>query len=251
MYDLVLFDLDGTLVDTAPDIADSVNAVLKDRRLPLVTQPWVRDRIGHGTRALLLHAYANAAGVSDEVAAEHGVLDALLDEFGEAYAKHCGRRGRLYPDAGTTLAALRDHRAQLALVTNKEQRFVRLLLEVHGLDGEFDIVVCGDSLAEKKPKPLPVQHCLEVLKVPAARALFVGDSEIDVLTARAAGVAIWAVNYGYNQRRPIGASEPDRVISRLSVIREAFDEAKEKDERASYSPRASSSSLYLRSNPRN
>src|SRR5689334_24407580 len=87
MYDLVLFDLDGTLVDTAPDIAETVNAVLAGRRLPLVTQPWVRDRIGHGTRALLLHAYANASGLSDDAAREHGVLDALLEEFAEAYAK--------------------------------------------------------------------------------------------------------------------------------------------------------------------
>src|SRR5262249_5346818 len=134
------------------------------------------------------------------------------------------------------------------LVTNKEQRFARLNLEVHGVDGEFDLLVCGDSLAEKKPRPLPVLHCLEVLKVPAERTLFVGDSEIDVLTARAAGVPIWAVNYGYTHRKPIGEVEPDRVISRLTVICEAFDEQRG---RADYPPRASSSSLYLRSNPRN
>src|SRR5260221_4969599 len=125
MYDLVLFDLDGTLVDTAPDIADAVNTVLTARNLPSVTQPWVRDRIGHGSRPLLLHAYALASDLSDEEARGHGIEDALVEEFASAYARLCGRRGRVYAGALGTLATLRSHGVKLALLTNKEQRFER------------------------------------------------------------------------------------------------------------------------------
>jgi phosphoglycolate phosphatase len=250
MYDLVLFDLDGTLVDTAPDIADAVNRVLGDRGLPAMREAWVRDRIGHGTRPLLSQAYAAAAHVPESAARDHGILDALIEEFAEHYIQLCGRRGRLYPEAASTLSSLRNAGIKLALLTNKEQRFVRFLLEVHGLDGDFDVEVCGDTLPARKPDALPVRHCLKILGVAPARALLVGDSAIDVETARNAGVSVWAVNYGYNQGRPIGQSHPDRVIASLTDVLPPFA-GKIEAVAGDYAPRASSSSLYLRSNPRN
>ena len=261
MYDAVLFDLDGTLVDTAPDIADAVSLVLEGRGLRPVADAWVRDHIGHGSRTLLEQAVRAA-----HVGAAHGrdatrtaassrpwgapTSEELIDEFAEAYARCCGRRGRLYPDAARVLASLRNAGVKVALLTNKEQRFVRFLLEVHGLDGDFDLEVCGDSMPAKKPDPLPVRHCLKHLQVTAARALLVGDSAVDVETARNAGIAAWAVNYGYNQGQPIGRSRPDRVIGELAEVLAPFaDRIAAAGSR--YSPRASSSSLYLRSNPRN
>jgi len=259
MYDAVLFDLDGTLVDTAPDIADAVNLALEGRGLRPVAEAWVRDHIGHGSRALLAQAVRAA-----HVGAAHGrdgtraaasaegapPTDELLDDFAHHYAQRCGRRGRLYPEAARVLARLRNAGVKLALLTNKEQRFVRFLLEVHGLDGDFDLEVCGDSMPTKKPDPLPVRHCLRHFQVPAARALLVGDSAVDVETARNAGIAAWAVDYGYNQGQPIGRSRPDRVIGELAEVLAPFaDRIAAAGSR--YSPRASSSSLYFRSNPRN
>ena len=261
MFDAVLFDLDGTLVDTAPDIADAVNRVLENRGLAPAREAWVRDRIGHGSRALLTQAYAAAVGAahgrdgSGVTSRPWGApttvpADELLDEFADHYAYCCGRRGHLFPEAAATLKALRAAGVKLALLTNKERRFVRFLLEVHGLDGDFDCEVCGDSLPAKKPDPLPVQHCLRLMGVPPARALLVGDSAIDVQTARNAGIQVWAVSYGYNEGKPIGQARPDRVISVLSEVLAPLADESDAN-RGRYAPRASSSSLYLRNNPRN
>jgi phosphoglycolate phosphatase len=229
---LVLFDLDGTLADTAPDIADAVNRVLAAHGLPALPEPWIRDRIGNGSRALLEHAWA-------AVARWPGNGGALVHEFAAHYAACCGRRGAAYPGALETLGALRAAGVRCALLTNKEERFARRVLEAYGLSGLFDIEVFGDSLPAKKPDPLPIRHALDRLGVPAAQALLVGDSAIDVATARNAGIAVWAVSYGYNGGTAPAALEADHVIHALGEVAEA------------YSPRASSSSLYLRNSPRN
>lgn len=206
-WDLVLFDLDGTLVDTAPDIADAVNAALAEHGLPRVGEHWVRDRIGHGTRQLVKQAAS-------------GDPEPILQAFHRHYAAHCGRRGRLYPEAAATLNTLRNAGVKLALVTNKEEAFARFVLEVHGLDTLFDVKVCGDTLPVRKPDAAVVQHCLDELRIVAARALLVGDSDTDVRAARNAGIAVWAVGYGYNHGRPIETSQPDRVIGALRELLE-------------------------------
>jgi phosphoglycolate phosphatase len=235
-FDAVLFDLDGTLVDTAPDIADAVNAALNDHGLPPVTEDWVRDRIGNGTRTLLHQALG-----SDSV----DTLEGLLESFRRHYVVHCGRRGRLYPGAGATLTTLRNAGIRLALITNKEARFADFVLTVHGLDADFDVRVCGDTLPAKKPDASIVRHCLKALRARRPRALLVGDSEIDVRTARNGGIPVWAVSYGYNHGRPIASAQPDRVIASLSELLEPLAPAVAALAPA-YSPRASSSSRYLR-----
>jgi phosphoglycolate phosphatase len=106
-------------------------------------------------------------------------------------------------------------------VTNKERRYASSLLTSLGLLRYFDPLVAGDSLHEKKPHPLPLQVCLRAHAIPPERALFVGDSSIDIETARNAGVAVWVVPYGYNQGRPIAASRPDRVIATVTEVLEA------------------------------
>ena len=237
-FALVLFDLDGTLVDTAPDIADAVNRVLELRKLPALPEAWVRSRIGHGSRQLLAQSWAEAMRLvgGDDAPAP---LAGLVEEFGRHFADGCGRRGRVFPGARTALGQLRRAAVKLALLTNKERRFAQLVLDAHGLAGEFDLEICGDTLAAKKPDPLPVRHALRHFGVPAARALLVGDSDIDVRTGHAAGIAVWGVSYGYGGPA-LERSGPDRIIGSLAQVRAG-----------AYSPRASSSSLYLRSSPRN
>lgn len=239
-FALVMFDLDGTLVDTAPDIADAVNATLAEYRLPAVAERWVRNRIGNGTATLLRQALPAGAAVT---------LDELLDRFHRNYAVHCGRRGRLYPEVAVTLTSLRNAGVKLALLTNKEQRFAEFVLKVHGLDTSFDLAVCGDTLPVKKPDPLVVRHCIDMLKVPAARTLLVGDSNIDVQTARNAGIGVWAVPYGYNQERPIADAQPDRVIASVSDLLEPLAPMIAAIAPA-YSPRSASNSRHSRGNPR-
>ena len=103
-------------------------------------------------------------------------------------------------------------------MTNKEARYTQAVLDAHQLDAAFDRVVCGDTLAVKKPDPAGIESCLQQFGVAPERALFVGDSSIDVATARNAGIAVWVLPYGYNMGQPIAASAPDRVIADVSAL---------------------------------
>jgi len=212
-FDLVLFDLDGTLIETAPEIGDAVNDTLAQFGLPAVTQAQVDRWIGHGTRELLVQALAHARGTSVDAVRMAADLPAIAQAFDGHYQRRCGTRSRPYPHVREVLQALRSRGVRLAVVTNKEGRYTHTVLAAHGLQPLFDRVVSGDTLPTKKPDPAGVRSCLAQFGVPPARALFVGDSSIDVATARNAGVPVWALPYGYNMGQPIEASGADRVIA--------------------------------------
>jgi len=179
----VLLDLDGTLVDTAAEIALALNAVLAERGLPAIDESAVRGWLGHGARELLARAYRLAGG--------EGEPDAkLLQSFEWHYAAHSGRRSRPLPQALENLRSLRGLGAATALVTNKETRFAAAVLHAHGLWGLLDAVVCGDMVRERKPDPLGVEHCLGRFRTTPRRTLLVGDTALDAATARNAGVAL-------------------------------------------------------------
>lgn len=217
-YGLIMFDLDGTLIETAPEICDAVNDTLRHFCLPDVTQTQVNDWIGHGTRTLLVRALASSmASSEDEVRASES-FPAMEALFGKHYQSRCGTRSHLYPQVRETLVALRSRGVKLAVVTNKEGRFTQTVLNVHHLLPLLDFVVSGDSLPTKKPDPAGIESCLSLFDMPRHRALFVGDSSIDVATARNADVAVWALPYGYNMGQPIEACAPDRVIADCSVL---------------------------------
>jgi len=217
-FDLILFDLDGTLVETAPEIADAVNDTLARFGLPAVTQQQVNDWIGHGTRELLIQALAFTGQTSTEAVRHADSFKLIEHEFGQHYQARCGTRSRLYPHVRETLQALRAAGVKLAVVTNKEARYTQVVLDAHQMTPLFDRVVSGDTLAVKKPDPTAVADCLQRFGVARERALFVGDSSIDVATARNAGVAVWALPYGYNMGEPIEACGPDRVIPDFSAL---------------------------------
>ncbi|CAN5303652.1 phosphoglycolate phosphatase [soil metagenome] len=217
-YDLIMFDLDGTLVETAPEIADAVNDTLRRFDLPEVTQQQVNDWIGHGTRELLVQALAFSGNNMAATVRHSKSLTLIAGEFDRHYQRRCGSRSRLYPQVRETLIALRERGVKLAVVTNKESRYTDTVLGVHQLTPLFDQIVSGDTLSTKKPDPAGIQSCLTAFGVPCERALFVGDSSIDVATARHAGVAVWALPYGYNMGQPIEACAPDRVIADCSAL---------------------------------
>lgn len=217
-FDLILFDLDGTLLETAPEIADAVNDTLAEMALAPVEQWRVDAWIGHGTRALLVQALALRWGVTEAEARQAQRLSEVEAVFSQHYLRRCGTRSRLYPHVPEVLQALRQAGVKLAIVTNKESRYVQPLLAAHGMSSWFDRVACGDTFPLKKPNPQGVAACLAELGVAPDRALFVGDSSIDVATARQAGVAVWAVPYGYNLGEPIAASRPDRVVADLAAL---------------------------------
>ena len=126
----------------------------------------------------------------------------------------------LWPEESVreTLTALRRQGVKLAVVTNKEARHTTAILAAHGLLSLLDLVISGDTLPTRKPDPAGIAFCLAHFGVPIQRALFVGDSSIDVATARNAGVRVWALPYGYNMGQPIEASIPDRVIADCAAL---------------------------------
>ena len=217
-FDLIMFDLDGTLVDTAPEIFDAVNDTLRYFALPEVTQQQVNDWIGHGTRELLIQALAFSGKVPDTTVRASDSLALSVSRFDKHYQQRCGTRSQLYTQVRETLTALRGQGVKLAVVTNKEGRYTDTVLNAHGLTPLLDAVVSGDSFPAKKPDPTGVQSCLSQFGVPPERAVFVGDSSIDVATARNAGVRVWMLPYGYNMGQPIEACAPDRVIVDCSVL---------------------------------
>lgn len=213
-----MFDLDGTLIETAPEICDAVNDTLAHFELPVVEQDCVNRWIGHGTRELLIQALAFVRNSTvDEVRASE-TLPTILSVFDRHYQKRCGSRSHLYPHVREVLQQLRETGVKLAVVTNKEDRYTRTVLNSHRLAPLFDRIISGDSLPTKKPDPAGIQSCLEQFQVTVERALFVGDSSIDVATARNAGVQVWALPYGYNMGQPIEACKPDRVIDDFSAM---------------------------------
>lgn len=214
----VLFDLDGTLVETAPEFCDAVNDTLQSLHLPRARLEDVQAWIGHGAERLLLQALEQATGQPPEAVRASALWRAAQPHFAVQYERRCGTTSRLYPQAREVLRSLGERGVRRALVTNKEQRFAQLVLRRHGLRQLLDFVVCGDTLPVRKPDPAGVHACLHAFGVDARRALFVGDSAIDVATARNAGVPVWAMTYGYNMGEPIAAARPDRLLDGLEAL---------------------------------
>jgi phosphoglycolate phosphatase len=217
-FDVAMFDLDGTLVATAGEIGDAVNDTLSRFELPPASPQQIERWIGHGTRELLIQALASAGQTGIDVVRSSNALPLIAAEFDRHYQRRCGTRSQLYPRVRETLMALRERGVKLAVVTNKESRYTATVLDAHRLTPLFDRIVSGDSLPTKKPDPAGIHSCLSQFGATAERALFVGDSSIDVATARNAGVRVWALPYGYNMGEPIAACEPDRVIEDISAL---------------------------------
>ena len=216
-YTVLSFDLDGTLVDTAGEIADAANRTLVDFGVPAQPVAMITRLIGNGMRELMLKLLAH---VLLERPARTAQLpaEAVLARFEHHYAQTAGTTGQAFADCAAALEELKRSGVRLACVTNKEHRYAQRVLRGAGLDGFFELLVGGDSLAHKKPHRLVLDHVLRALDGQTDRAAHIGDSRIDVETARNAGVAAWAVPYGYNAGEPIDAAEPQRIFANLAEI---------------------------------
>jgi phosphoglycolate phosphatase len=214
----VLFDLDGTLIDTAPELAAALNLALRRAALPAVATEQVRAWIGDGTRALLAKALRAGGVAEDDVGA---CVSSLWPGFEYDYAQACGQLSVLYPGTRRMLERINGAGIQVGLVTNKETEFAHRLLVRHDLNACFDLLVCGDTLAVRKPDPAMLTHALQALQCEPADALFVGDSALDVRTARAAGVPVWAVSHGYGGALR-GADAPDRFVDSFDELGRAL-----------------------------
>lgn len=212
--ELITFDLDGTLIDSAREIAEAANRTLQDFGLPGLSFEAITAMIGLGTRELMKDVWK----ASGENLSPTQLDEQVLPRFERHYNDTTGTDSQLYPGCLHGLQRLKEAGVRLACVTNKEYRFAERVLAVSGLTPFFSLLIGGDSLADKKPNPLVIDHCLQAFAVSQRAAAHVGDSSIDVATAKRAGVKAWAVPYGYNRGQAIETASPDRIFSDINAI---------------------------------
>jgi phosphoglycolate phosphatase len=211
---LVLFDLDGTLVDSAPDIAHATNLALADvGRAPRATAE-IQDFIGNGAERLI-HRCLTGARDGD---AESALYHRTYLSFEEHYAACLATRTRPYPGVVATLNSLATRGILLGCVTNKPARFTQPLLAETGLASYFSVVVAGDTLTRKKPDPAPLLSAATTCGTTAAETVMVGDSMADLAAARAAGMRVFCVSYGYSAGVDLAAQHPDLYVDRMPDI---------------------------------
>jgi len=204
----VLVDLDGTLVDTAGEIGLALTRTLADYRIAPLAQDEVVALIGRGVRSLVERAIAlRGAGDLD--------VEAVIERFHVHYAQTVATEARLYPGAREGVGALRASGCKLAVVTNKPRSYTERLLAYLQVDAMFDAIVAGDDGITRKPAADMLLAACERMGVEPARALMLGDSDNDVLAARAAGCAAWCVPYGYNEGRPVESLGCDRIVGSI------------------------------------
>ena len=207
----VAFDLDGTLVDTLPDLHESANRMLADLGRPAVAESAVRAYVGDGVDRLVRRLLTGDAD---------GELDtALFDRAGNAFRRHyasvLSHASRAFPGVVEGLQEMRRRGLRLACITNKPSGFTDPLLRDIGLAPYLDLVLSGDSLPRKKPDPLPLLHCAQVFGVPASRLLMIGDSPNDTRAARAAGCPVFCVPYGYRGTLGLHELDCDAIVPAL------------------------------------
>lgn len=212
-YPAYLFDLDGTLVDSAPDIHGALNAALDAAGCACVDEQSTRNWVGYGSRALLERALRHSR--ADALIADEHLMARLLATFIDYYSLHIADNSRPYDGVVDALHALRQRGARLAVVTNKLEALSLQLLEALDLRDHFDAIVGGDTLPQRKPDAAPALHACRLLRCTANNALFVGDSITDVETARAAGCPVVCVSAGYNHGTKAEQLGADAVIDSL------------------------------------
>lgn len=209
-FDTVAFDLDGTLADTAPDLAAALNHTLGQLDRPEVDPQSVRHLVGHGARALLRKALGG----------DDSLIEQVLPIYLDFYAAHICVGTVRYPGLEDAMAALAARNVKLAICTNKPERLTHLLVDALGWRGRFAAIVGADTLAVKKPDPLPLLEA--IARAGGGRAAFVGDSITDADTAKAAGIPFVAVSFGFSDR-PAGELGAEAVIDSYAELIPALE----------------------------
>ena len=216
--ELMLFDLDGTLIDSRADLARSVNLMLEELGRPELDEDTIAGFVGDGVRVLVyrsLTATDPNQRPPDEFLHADGI--ALMHKH---YADQMFVSTRLYPDIAETLA--RFSAKKKAVVTSKEVRFTRLILDRFDIARYFDSIVGGDTVAERKPHPGPVIEALRQLGGRADQAVMIGDSENDVNAGRRAGTRTCAVAYGFRTAEQLRKTSPDVLVERFDQLTDHF-----------------------------
>ncbi len=211
---LIAFDLDGTLIDSVPDLAAAVALTHRALNLREPSEADVRDWVGNGAPVLVERALSWALESAPEPALQARAFQAFMAHYGAAP----NALTTLYAGVMSTLQTLHRQGLKLVLITNKPERFIEPILQHFELQAYFTLCIGGDSLAEKKPHPLPLLHAAEACQTPPSACVMVGDSRHDIAAGKAAGFTTVALPYGYNHGEPIEASHPDVVVASLTEL---------------------------------
>jgi len=211
---VLIFDLDGTLVDSMPDLRAALNEMLGAMHQRELTPGEVRRMIGDGTRALVERALTATRTVTD--------VDAAHRRFLQLYEATPVKLSRIYPSVEATLKSLRDSGARFAICTNKPQRATLAVLQGFGIAGYFDAVLGGDTVPFRKPDPRHLLAAIERLGATINAAVMIGDNENDYAAARAAGIPVILMRYGY-LRVPPETLAPDAWLDRFHDVPQALE----------------------------
>ena len=215
---LLIFDLDGTLINSALDLALAVNYMLEQLGRDSFDEEVIHGWVGNGALTLVKRALSGSREV--EVSLDEAYVENALKIFLDYYEKNLCNATVPYPHVIETLHALKDKGYAFAIVTNKPFPFVSPILKGLGMDDLFALILGGDSLPEKKPHPQPLLHVCERLEVDVANAVMIGDSKNDILAANACGMDSVGVTYGYNYGEEIGVHKPSVIIDDFSELLE-------------------------------
>lgn len=211
---LILIDLDGTLVDSVPDLAYCINALMNTLGKPTYTEEKIRSWVGNGIDKFVRRALTGSLEAEpDEI-----LFQNAFPLFMQLYEENTSQRSIVYPGVIDTLDYMQATGYPLVCVTNKAGKFTKTLLEDLGLRDYFELVISGDTLPKKKPDPMPLHHAAKHFNVAPSKCLMIGDSINDVRAARAAGFQIACVTYGYNHGQDIRETQPDLVIDSLNEL---------------------------------
>lgn len=212
----IVFDLDGTLVETAPDLVDTLNFVFAREGIPPVPFEEARTFVGHGARAMITRGLdAEGRTVTPQV------LDKLFNDFVDYYTAHVADRSYPFPGVIEALDALSERGHRLAVCTNKFEKQSLLLLDALKMTRRFAAIVGQDTYKIAKPDPEVLRRTILAAGGDPAHAIMIGDSETDILTARAAELPVVAVDFGYSPK-PVSDYGPDRLISHFAQLSEAI-----------------------------
>ncbi len=217
--EMVLIDVDGTLVDSVPDLAWCIDAMMTQLGLPQRGQERVRHWVGNGVERLVQRALMNQLdGDYDAV-----LYEKALPVFRQLYAENTSKRSVLYDGVNEALAFLKTTGVKIGCVTNKASEFTLPILKDLGINGYFETVLCGDMVERKKPDPMPLLQSAATLGIEPEASMMLGDSMSDVKAARAAGFSIICMSYGYNHGEDIRDYHPDAVVDSMVEIKNIVD----------------------------
>jgi phosphoglycolate phosphatase len=212
----IVFDLDGTLIDTAPDLVGTLNVILAREGLPPVPYDKARTMVGGGARRMI------EAGLAFEKRpATKADLDRMFNDFIAHYADHIAVLSRPFPGLDQALDRLQEQGCTLAVCTNKLEHLSRLLLDALDMSRRFKAICGQDTFGIQKPDPQVLQRTIAAAGGSPSRAVMIGDSATDIDTAKAAGIPVIAVDFGYTEI-PVRKLGPDRVISHYSELTDAI-----------------------------